>query len=103
MREVAFHGNHEMNTLIRLLVNEGIPFEVVPIVLVDEPSLQICYPNSNNCILDAVSHKFSYGGNKGLIELMGEGDITNYDVVGWLTANEALKYFKKAFHDGFED
>ena len=41
----------------------------------------------------------SYGGKDGLIEIMGEGanrDLTDYDVIGWLTAEDALNFFLEA-------
>lgn len=39
---------------------------------------------------DAVCHDYSYGHEKGLIEVMGIMD--NEDVVGWLTAQEILDW-----------
>lgn len=101
-----YSPNNEMNILIKWLAKENIPFEVVPFLLDGEPSIQICYPNMKHCLLDAVSHKFSYGGPAGLIEMMGEGEcepLTDYDVKGWLTAEEAFVIFLKAFRKEFED
>ena len=87
---------NEIERLIPLLAQEGVPFETRKIVF---GSTQICFPNIENCTLDAVSHMGSYGGSQGLIEIMGEGensDLTDHDVIGWLTAEEALNYFLKA-------
>ena len=87
----------EMNKLIRLLVEEGIPFEVHPWVINGEATFQIASPTKKDCIVDAVCHHFSYGGEAGLIEVMGSANPNhpNDDVVGWLTAEKALIYFMK--------
>lgn len=88
----------EMNKLIRLLVEEDIPFEVHPWTTWNgEAVFSICSPSRENCVVDAVSHNFSYGGEDGLIEVMGSAnpDHPNDDVVGWLTAEKALIYFLK--------
>ena len=89
-------ANKEMNKLIGLLSANGIPFEVAARVWHHEACIIICSPSVEECQLDAVSHYYSYGGPQGLIEIMGHGAgkrITNYDVVGWLTAQEAIGYF----------
>ena len=86
---------NEMKKLIVLLVKNNIEFELNPWICGGEPTLQVCSPNIENCAVDAVSHKFSYGGEKGLLEVMGSAnsDEPNEDVDGWLTAEKALKYF----------
>ncbi len=87
---------NEVIRLISLLAQAGVPFEVRKIFL---GSIQVCFPNVENCTLDAISHLGSYGGKDGLIEIMGDGenrDLTDYDVIGWLTAEEALNYFLEA-------
>ena len=93
---MSINVNSEMNKLIHLLHENNIPFEVGAGVYHSEPTIQIFSPSAEDCLLDAVSHYYSYGGQRGLIELMGHdaGErITNYDVVGWLTAKEAIGYF----------
>lgn len=84
-------ANKEMNKLIRLLAEKHIPFEVRVVNIGEWPSLQICYPSCAECEIDAVSHSYSYGGKDGLIEILSKHEI---DVVGWLTAEEAEKYFE---------
>ena len=85
----------EMTKLATLLAKADIPFELVAWVCNDEPTIQICHPNREHCKVDAVCHHFSYGGDAGLIEVMGSVNPQqpNDDVVGWLTANEAYMYF----------
>ena len=93
---MSINVNSEMNKLIHLLHENNIPFEVGAEIYHDEAVIQIFSPSAEDCLLDAVSHYYSYGGRRGLIELMGHGEgerITNYDVVGWLTAKEAIGYF----------
>lgn len=87
---------NEMNKLIKLLVKADIPFEVRPFPSALQgygDTLQILSPTLENCKIDAVSHQGSYGGTNGMIEIMSETEI---DVVGWLTAEEAVEYFRKA-------
>lgn len=88
--------NVELNKLLVLLARAGIPFEVFPYSLCGEYYFQICYPNKENCIVDAVSTPFTYGGKSGLIEIMWAGHWEDDDVRGWLTANEAFQFFDKA-------
>ena len=91
-------ANKEMNKLIDLLSAKGIPFEVAADVWHDEACIIICSPSVEECRLDAASHYYTYGGQQGLIEVMGHGDdseITSDDVVGWLSAEEALAFFER--------
>lgn len=85
----------EMNLLIKELIAKNIPFEIWPFIVMGKPTFQICFPSKENCLVDAVSHECSYGGPKGLIEVLGSvnSDYPNDDVVGWLTAKEAVNYF----------
>lgn len=97
--------NVEMNKLAKLLYQSEIPFEFRAIEtayfdssnrMQSEISVQICSPSVENWRIDAVSHNNSYGGQDGLIEIYSEAmkERMEYDwVVGFLTAEEALKYF----------
>lgn len=87
--------NIELNKLLVLLARAGIPFEVFPYSLCGEYYFQICYPNKENCVVDAVSTPYTYGGKNGLIEVM-VGHWKDDDVHGWLTANEAFQFFDEA-------
>ena len=82
----------ELNKLVVLLVRNDIPFEIGAWNIVGHPTWQICSPSWKDKRIDAVCHEFSYGGKSGLIEIMSEKED---DVVGWLTAEEALLYFLK--------
>lgn len=86
---------NEINKLVCLLAKANIAFELCPFPIGGECTLQICYPDKDTCKVDAVSHQYSYGGKDGLIEVLGSvnPDFPNYDVVGWLTAEEAFPYF----------
>ena len=81
----------EITKLAVLLAKADIPFELVAWTTNGEPTIQIASPSKENCTVDAVCHQFSYGGPSGLIEIMSK-DIED-DVRGWLTAEEAFKYF----------
>jgi len=88
--------NTEMNKLIYLLAENKIPFEVAAHIFNGEASIIICSPSVENCLIDAVSHNFSYGGKDGLIEIY---DRTANDpfgsIDGWLGAEGALVHFKR--------
>ena len=89
---------NEMSKLVVILAKAGVNFEICPFIIGEKPTFKICSPNKENFEVDAVSHEYSYGGPDGLIEVMGTADevnAPNEDVVGWLTAEEAAKYFLK--------
>ena len=75
----------EMDKLAAGLTEKGIPFTYEP--LFDGVQIQ-CSD------WDAVCHRFSYGHEKGLLEIMGSivqpGDDGIDDVEGWMTAEEIL-------------
>jgi hypothetical protein len=99
----------EMNKLIRLLVLNGIPFEVLAFPAFSAPreedadfGLQIFSPSLEKPMIDAVCHWGTYGYEKGLIEIQSAliPDSPNKwewedGIRGWLTAEEALEYFKE--------
>lgn len=101
----------EMNKLIRLLVLNDIPFEVLafPSGGYEDDGLQIFSPSLANYKIDAVCHRGTGGYTKGLIEIQSdllyeepvglpEADFFypgDSGIRGWLTADEALEYFKK--------
>lgn len=78
---------HEMITLIDKLQSAGIPFEVTKSQIDD--SLQVWYPSQKECVCDAICHRYSYGHEKGLLEIMGLAD-TEDNVEGWLTADDVF-------------
>ena len=80
---------NELKKLAELLTNANIPFEFNSIFGEDD---QICYPSYDNRICDAVCHEFSYGHEKGLLEIIGlVNEEADDDVEGWLTAKEVFK------------
>lgn len=87
----------EMTKLAVMLAKANIPFELHTWSTCNEDCLQIASPSKENMVVDAVCHKFSYGGSSGLIEVMGSANknLPNNDVVGWLTAEDAFQYFKE--------
>lgn len=89
--------NFEISKLAALLGKYNIPFTICPQTLGEEISIQICSPNEKDCLIDAICHSYSFGGKDGLLEVMAHRDyeyVTNYDVVGYLSAKEALQYFR---------
>ena len=90
----------EISALAALLGKYDIPFTLYPFTLGEENTIQICSPDKDNCRIDAVSHWFSYGGKDGLIEIMAHNDyesVTYNDIIGWLSAKEALPFFQKVW------
>lgn len=78
----------EMTTLINKLIIANIPFELTTDCCGNENN-QIWYPSYDKSVCDVICHKFSYGGTKGLLEIMGLTDNED-DVEGWLTADEVF-------------
>lgn len=88
----------ELLKLIKLLAKANIPFEIFPFTIGDyNTTYQVCYPNKQDCICDAICHKYSYGYEQGLLEIMGLGKLPEDDVEGWLTAEEVFKRIQKDF------
>lgn len=86
----------ELGRLAKMLDIAGVPYELHRFSIGDMQTVQICSPNHENCVVDAVCHMYSYGGNEGFLEVMGSAnpDCPNTDgVEGWLTAEGAFKYF----------
>ena len=83
----------EMTKLITLLLNSDIPFDLTTDSEGNQHN-QVWYPSRDNAVCDVICHKYSYGGNDGLLEMMGlltdeEGE--DDDVIGWLTADEVYR------------
>ena len=84
-----------MQKLAGLLKREGIPFEINYQKRFDKAP-QICCPSTRvvrygggGCTV--ICNRFSYGGEKGLLELFGCGLP---EAVGYLTAREAFKIIR---------
>ena len=78
----------EMTKLASLLDNAKIPYEVVSCW----GTPQICYPTSKERICDAVCHKWSYGNEEGLLEIMGlvDEEEVGDTVQGYMTAEQVF-------------
>lgn len=81
----------EIRKLIKMLDKEKIPHEDLPLF----DGCQVNYPNRQSCVCDAICHSFSYGHEKGLIEIMGLTEEN--DVEGYLTAKEVFKRIRKHY------
>lgn len=82
-----------MTKLAALLAKADIPFELRGLTCGNtSATVQICSPSANDCIIDAICHHYSYGGDQGLLEILAAGLD---DVIGWLSAEEAFDYFEK--------
>jgi hypothetical protein len=54
----------------------------------------IVYDDKGKRVWDAICHRHSYGGEKGLLEIYG--NICDCDdVIGWLTAKEVVKILEE--------
>ena len=103
--------NKEMTKLVSLIAKADIPFEIIGTDRIghyncnEYITYNIIVPNSSEAgnysgAIDAASSESTYGGRQGLIEVMGFRGckfITDNDVVGHLTAEEAFEYIKKAW------
>lgn len=82
----------ELQKLANYLNEHGIEYEWYS-VMGGAPD-QIAVPSKKNCQWDAICHCYSYGGTRGLLEIMGD-ILTNEDreydsVVGYLTAEDVI-------------
>ena len=80
----------EMSKLINLLETYHIPHEVFPDHIDGNP--QVWYPSREDNICDVICHRYSYGHDKGLLEMMGlvDEEAVGEEVEGWLTAEEVF-------------
>lgn len=95
----------EMNKLIKLLAEAGIPFTVTAHTFPDfkagdkaelKAYIQVISPSVTDWKIDAIWHPGSYGYESGLLEIMGPSTEEYEDgVVGHLTAEEALEHFRR--------
>ena len=93
----------QMATLAEKLTQAGIPFETVYMdknifSRAGESVPQIYYPNREDPVCDVICHKYSYGGDHGLLEIMGlVSEDCDDSVEGYLTAEEIFQRIKKDF------
>lgn len=86
-------NNPEMQKVIDFLTEQKIPFELLPLY----GGYLLAVPSEAHREFDLVSHPYSFGGDRGLLESMGcisESSIGD-NVEGWLTGETAIERIKK--------
>jgi len=83
----------EILKLVEMLDKAGIPYFVQEIF----NGWQVCYPQKDNPISDAICHQYSYGSEQGLLEIMGLCESEDDDVEGYLTAEEVFDRWSKHY------
>lgn len=86
MEKVIMNGINqtEMIKLIQILTKKGVPFKVY----FSYDGLAICAPNGE---WDVICHKYSYGHERGLLELKSYKYIhTEDNIRGWMSADEVV-------------
>lgn len=84
----------EIDKLCALLSTNGIPHERVR----HFDGWLVTYPDMENRICDVILHNFSYGKERGLLELMGfltEEEAEYDNVVGSMTAKQVFERIKE--------
>ena len=61
---------------------------------------QVCYPNNDGRVADAIQHFGSYGNTENLIEIMGlvKPEETSDSVLGHLTADDVFNRMSEHYH-----
>lgn len=94
-----FHNNEfsteQLYILMNKLIAAKIPFEVEEYL--DTP--HIMYPSSEQRICSVICHSYSYGHERGLLEIMGLVEREGDDVEGCLTATEVFNRIKKHYEE----
>lgn len=87
----------EINKLANLLDNAGIPYEMEELC----GGWLLCYPTKKDRKSDVICHKYSYGHEKGLLEMMGlvPDDWEDDDVQGYMTAEEVFEVWNKHYQE----
>lgn len=89
---------NELLKLVKLLAKADIPFEIYPFTIEKfTATYQVCYPNKQDCVCDAICHKYSYGHEQGLLEIMGLSEAPEDDVEGWLTAEQVFERIRNHY------
>ena len=91
----------EMTILIDKLNKAHIPFELTKDACGNENN-QVWYPTRGIHICDVICHKYSYGGDEGLLEIMGlltEEEAEWDSVVGYLTADDVFSRIEKDYKE----
>lgn len=86
----------ELEKLKKYLDENGIRNEWNPVIS-DMDQVIVYDPKYKVRLLDAVCHRGSYGGDKGLLKIYGS---LCTDVIGWLTADDVIKIIKNHKKNG---
>ena len=81
--------HYSIKTLANMLFDHNIPFEVTTDAEGNENN-QIWYPSREKSVCDVICHKYSYGYECGLLEMMGL-TTTEDDVDGYLTPEDVFE------------
>jgi anaerobic ribonucleoside-triphosphate reductase len=85
----------EITKLHELLERSKIPHSYKPMY----DGWQVCYPEEENRVADAIEHFGSYASNVNKLEIMGLTTL-GYDVEGNLTAEDVYNRFKNHYVGG---
>lgn len=90
----------EIFRLKEMLEKAEIPFSFNDVF----DGYQIIYPDTEiqECVMDAIERKGSYGSQNDKIEIMGlltEEESQDDDVVGWLTAENVFERIEKHYRE----
>jgi len=83
-------GSINLNELFKLAAGLHARGKKVEVRSLHGGAQVLVYNDENEREWDAVCHSFSYGGDRGLIEIMGGPVEDSDDVEGYLTADEIL-------------
>lgn len=94
----------EIGKLINLLFDHCVPFEVTTDAEGNKYN-QVWYPSKEESVCNAICHKYSYGYENGLLEIMGlltEEESKVDSVAGWLTAEDVFERIWRHWFDNHE-
>ena len=92
----------EIFRLKEMLEKENIPFEFIE--RKEMEGYQIGYPYfavTKDCICSVIQHKFSYGNDVNLLEIMGLSHCGD-DVEGYLSAEDVFERIKKHYEASYQ-
>ena len=86
----------EFNKLAKMLEDAGIPHSTESFF---NGRQIILFNGTGKRLADVICHRASCGHEKGLLEIMGALTVEEYEyqVLGWLTAEEVFKRFKYCY------
>ena len=91
----------EMEKLAVMLMRKKVEFKINYMYEFGNAPQIILFDECGERFGDVICHKYSYGGEDGLLEYMGVG-IPEYwddDVLGWLTADETFLFIVQGLEE----